>query len=66
MLLPRSEHSSFREAYRSVDDDTWQRGQAWGLYFAVMFVSAGRTGAGDAATMLGQETLRRILTETTP
>lgn len=61
LLLPRSEHPRFRETCGRLDDDTWQRGKAWGLYLAVMFVSAGRAGAGRGATLLGQEALRRIL-----
>jgi aminoglycoside phosphotransferase (APT) family kinase protein len=61
LLLPLSEHDAFRNAYGPIDDETWCRGKAWGLYLGVMLFDAGEQGAGDAATRIGTETLDRIL-----
>ena len=61
MALPVSAHAAFRSAYGPIDDATWQRAKAWGLYFGVMFLDAGAGGAGDGATRLGEDTLARVL-----
>lgn len=61
MLLPRDAHPCFRAAYGEIDAATWLRAQAWALYFGVMFVDAGATGAGEAATRIGRATLDRLL-----
>ncbi len=62
LLLPASEHATFREAYGDIDDATWRRGSAWALYFGVMFVHAGNHGAGAGASRLGHATLENLRT----
>lgn len=59
--LPVQLHDHFRRAYGVVDERIWIRGKGWGLMMALLFVEAGRQGAGDAFERVGQQALARIL-----
>jgi aminoglycoside phosphotransferase (APT) family kinase protein len=59
MLFDDEHHAAFRRAAGAVDDATWSRAQAWGLYFGLMYL----LHSADSARFerMGTQLLDRIV-----
>lgn len=59
MLFPNRVHAEFRAAYGAISDATWERAQAWAVFFGVVMLDAGVVD-DELWAAAGARTLQRV------